>query len=516
VAFGWSASAGAQDGRPDCPAVTLSEEVSECRSAEEIASLEASERLYAEGLEHFWEGVKQSQNEEFTKALEKFTEASKGKCPYYMAVYYLGVTYGKLGCYDKAVRPLEKALQLVEKLPRQPGKTVASHPGFAVIHQDLAVAYHRTKNYEAARTHFDEALQADPQNDLIFYNKGLHSYAAENYPDALASLQGAKETAKVTLPPDRRDRIDTLAQQVQETQERRRRWGLRFGVGSGFDSNVILQPDEGPTVGQISNQDDFRFAFTVGGTLNLLPRSETSSTFLMTNYDFYQSLYTDLDDFNLQAHQFRLTGGWTPLEDLTLEVEGGTNYYRLGNDDYLHELYAMPALGYFVQPWTYTALSYRITNQNYLFSFFDPVRDGLRQELTVRQYFLTKPRDFRRFFFVGYQYVNNNPSLRAGNDFQYQGNLVEVGASFPVPVIEDMSVDLSYSFRTNDYTFANSRTNFTRARDDDIHDISVIFRKRLSKLLEVNVSYFGAFSDSNIGVFAYERHIISVALQVTY
>jgi hypothetical protein len=461
--------------------------LAECRtttSSEDAAALEESERLYHEGLGAF-------RDQRYGEALQQFAQATKKRCSYHMAVYYLGLTYGKLGCYQQAIRPLEQALVLMEKLPTQAGKSTASHPGVAAVYHDLAVAHARLGHHQEAAIHFGKAEAADAKDGLLPDNNGVYSYRAEDYAATRAAIEREKQ-----------------ARQVQK------RWQLRVGIGTGFDSNVILQPDDGPTVGQISDKDDFRFTFSAGGKFDWWRNDIAHVT---TDYDFYQSLYTDIDKFDLQAHRFRLIGGWQYSDDLFLEAEGGTNYYRLGDDDYLHEFYGMPSLGYFPCSWAYTAVSYRLIDQNYLFTFFDPARNGLRQELAVRQYFLwKKPKDFNHWIFIGYQHVINNPSLRVGNDFQYTANLFEVGVRTPIPIVAGASAELVYSFRSNDYTFAHSRTNFKRARDDDIHDISLILRKRLSPYVTINVSYFGTLNDSNISVFEYDRHMLSVGVQLTY
>jgi hypothetical protein len=157
-------------------------------------------------------------------------------------------------------------------------------------------------------------------------------------------------------------------------------------------------------------------------------------------------------------------------------------------------------------------VSYRLTNQNYLISFFDPARDGWHWEAAVRQYVLLN--EFSQYIFFGYQHDRDLPSLSVGNDFQYHAHQFEVGVR--TPLLRDMSTELTYFFRDENYTFANSRTNFTKARSDNTHSLFFLVRKPLTPYLDVTVSYIAMFNDSNIDDFQYDRHIISLGLQLAY
>jgi Flp pilus assembly protein TadD len=482
-----------------------------------------SQRLYTAGIIPF-------QAQRYEEALELFRQAVEADPQDYLAVYYLGVTQGKLGRPAESVPYLEKVLEL--------------RPEFFPARQDLAVAYYHLQRYRDALRHLVEAQRARPQNGLIHYYKGLCYYRLAERTAAVTSLTRAAELEQFIRPkahyylgltyleeeklaealqafqtaasesPDTNvafsavDFIREINEQLQR-QRAEKPWELRLAVGSQFDSNVVLLPDRGPALGQITDEEDFRFTFSVGGRLDLW---RTPSTYLMGDYNLYQTVHTDLDDFDLQAHLFRLIGGWSLSPSLNVGLEGGTNFFRVGDDDYLHEIYGMPFMGFFLRRWAYTYLSYRLTNENYLASFLDPARDGLGQTVAVRQYFLLE--GFDRYFFLGYQYSIDNPSLHLGNDFQYKGNQAEVGMLTPAPF--DTLVETTYFFRNEDYSFANSRTAFTRSRDDDVHDILVILRKKLTSFLEINVSYLGRINNSNIGDFKYKRHIASLGFQVVF
>jgi tetratricopeptide (TPR) repeat protein len=497
-------------------------------------ALEESQRLYTEGLIYFRQGEEASRNvpgtgtTSYQKALGLFQSAVGTDPPYYMAEYYLGLTYGKLGQYKDALPHLERALRLLQDMPApRPGLV---RPGHAAIHQDLAVTYYHLEKYEDALQHLREAetiLKLWPEarevdRGLLFYYRGLSHYRLAQYAEALTALEEAKKTGD-TLSSATVEFIDKLIEQTQEAQRQSKRWELRIGVGGGFDSNVILQPERGPAFGQITDESDFRVTYSLEGKFDFW---RTPSVSLTGSYNFYQTVYTEIRGFDLQAHQFRLTGAWSPGKDLTLGLQGGTNYFRLGDNDYLHEISGMPFLGYFIRPWTYSYLSYRLTNENYLSAVFDPERDGLYHELTARQYFLLgKDRTFERYFFIGYQFSIDNPNLRLGNDFQYHGNQAEVGLELPAfsKTPWETILELSYLFRNEDYTFPNTRSvpPLSRERNDDTHRIFLQLRKPLPSVsplwnVEVYVSYLATINDSNLDVFEYHRHVGSAGIQIIF
>lgn len=485
---------------------------------------EKSQQLYAAGLVPFHKG-------RYEEALALFQQAATADSQDYLAVYYVGLTYGKLGRYTESLPHLEK--------------TVGLRPNFAPARQDLGVAYYQVQRYPEALAQLRVAERLTPTNGLVHYYSGLSAYRVKEHAAAQASLQRAAELDPALryraqyylglswLAAGRRDKavqafqvaasesprteVAGYAQQrIEEITEGRhqgrpeKRWNVRLGLSSQFDSNVLLQPDdEGVLLGRAGDGDDFRFTFFAGGQVDLW---QGASTYLRSQYDFYQTVQVELSEFDFQTHLFRLTGGWSPTSFLTVGLEGGTHYFRLGGDSYLHEYYGMPFVGLSPLSWAYTYLSYRLLDQNYLTTVFDPIRSGLFQTAMARQYFLL--HGFERYLFVGYQYTEEDPRLRAGNDFQRQGNAGEVGGRTPSPF--GTALEALYSFRRDEYTFFNSRTAFTQAREDDRHSIYFILRKPLTPRVEVNVSYLGAVNNSNIADFEYDRHIGSVGFEVGF
>lgn len=502
-----------------------------------LASEETSERLYVQGLVPFSEG-------DYSTALKRFQKAVDEPQPYALAVYYLGLTFGKLGEYNKAIPHFNKALTLLAREP-------LDKKGFLSAHLDLAAAYYHLERYKDGLYILEKAEEIDPDNGLTYYYRGLcysglkdydaaiqslnkaaeldtgllaqqadyhrsHVHLAKgDFDNALEALQGIVETAPDTRLADiASDRIKQLSAQIQRKKPAKP-WEIRFGIGGGYDSNVILDPNNAPGAGQISDEQDSGAIFKLGGTVDFWRRP---SGYFTGNYDFYQSLHGTLKDYDVQAHHVQLTTGWSPDPVFNMGLQGGMNYYFLGSDKYLLEFSGMPFIGFFIHPDFYTQILYQYTDQDYLAPVFDKIRDGKRQEVSIREYFLMD--QFDSYLSLGYRYDMEDPDSDAGDDFQYHGHSLEL--SVIVPTFWETILELGYTFHKRNYSFLNSRSNFNKKRDDSEHDFLVTLSKPLPFLesfdtyMEANISYRGTINNSNINIFEYDRHIVTVNLEFVY
>jgi hypothetical protein len=172
----------------------------------------------------------------------------------------------------------------------------------------------------------------------------------------------------------------------------------------------------------------------------------------------------------------------------------------------------MPYLGAYSAPYSYTAISYRLGFEDYLVPFYAGVRDGLVHELRLQHSFLFK--EFDQFVYGGYQFNRGNPSNQAGNDFEFDGHQIEVGAR--TPIISNAVLEGFYYFRMDNYAFPNSRDPLKRRRDDDIHQFQVLIRKPVAETVVMILTYRGRINHSNIDAFDYTRHIVSLGIQLEF
>ncbi len=507
-----------------------------------------------EAARSYVQGIEALNRNDLNRALAAFREAASENSPlaaegrpYYPALYYLGVTYGLLQRHQDSVEVLERAAARAGS-PAQ--------VGFAEARLALARGYYHLGQYPRALdvlAQLEAALNGNEPGGTgrleqaeIDYLKGMCRYARGDPDGARDSLRAValspalpRVTRSLTrqglpLPQQVLQRISAGVPHERAValprQERRpeprsapdSRWGLRFRGGAQYDSNLVLQPD-GPTAGVVTDESDLGGYVGGEGEFNLYrPR-------LRGIYSFYQTFSQDFslggarpnrESINLQAHDLRLSSWWNPTVAVTVGVEGHVRYLRLGGDGYLREIAAVPFAAFRYGGRYLSRVDYRIADANY-FTFFDPERDGRRQQVRFRQYLLMG--DGRRQLFGGFAYLRESPdfrepqtSRRSGfpNDYVHTGYELELGARSRLGA--GMLIDAVYSYADLDYRFRNSRTRFSgdpRARADGRHRVLVRLRRGLTDSWVATFGYLGVLNDSNIADFAYGRHILSFGFE---
>lgn len=108
--------------------------------------------------DYYTKGVNQSNNKNYTKALDYFLLAVKEDSNFPFAWDNLGYCYRQLGEYDKAIEAYKKSIEL--------------DPNHAFPIQNLAVAYTYKKEYQKAIDTFELLKKLDSENPEIYYGIG--------------------------------------------------------------------------------------------------------------------------------------------------------------------------------------------------------------------------------------------------------------------------------------------------------------------------------------------------------
>ena len=108
--------------------------------------------------DYYTKGVNQSNNKNYTKALEYFLLAVKEDSNFPFAWDNLGYCYRQLGEYDKAIEAYKKSIEL--------------DPNHSFPIQNLAVAYTYKKEYQKAIDTFELLKNLDSENPEIYYGIG--------------------------------------------------------------------------------------------------------------------------------------------------------------------------------------------------------------------------------------------------------------------------------------------------------------------------------------------------------
>ncbi len=483
---------------------------------------EQSMRLYSQGLVDFHAN-------RLHEALRRFDEAVAADPGDMYARYYRGVTRGRLNDSAGAIAdlrtvaeahtvkqaPLELGVMMVEAgeyeqaIPwLQQAQSVPTLEARASMF--LGIAQLRTGSTPAARRNFDRAEQKDPALRLpARYYRGVAAYQDGKWSDA---EQDFEYVAAYDPASDMGREAAAFLQKIRSGDYSR--WEVYGVFGLQYDSNVVLGPSNGALNDvalkelRISNQADGRGVITLGG-IYIPWRTETFE--LSGGYEFYQSLYFQLTDFNLQDHRPSMQAVVT-ADIFQFGLLGRYDYYLISDEQsFLQEATALPWVA--INEWdtARTEVFYRMRRRDFKDQTYQ-LRNAFNHEVGFRQlYSFGAPA---RYVTVGYRYDHESPINSAGNVFAYNGNQVDVGGgwSFPFGIL----TELGYAYRHEDYDSQSSVFDPPTIRKDNENLVYVTLYKQLTEYLALTAGYFGDFNDSNQPQFQYTRNVASVAAEVRF
>ena len=394
-----------------------------------------------------------------------------------------------------------------EEARRDFADAVADDPRDAAAQYGLGLALARLGRWQEAGRAFEQALDTKPdftaaREALALVSLRLGQAALDKGDQAQAGRLLDRATE---LSPRLAGRARSLIGWARTGGERPssvaasgERWGLYGAAGTGYDSNVKLDPDGAGSAA---------FTLGLGGHYDPFRRSDA---LLRLQYDFYQSLYTDAGSFDFRANEIGTTAAYLVRPSLWANLQALYAHYAVGSAAFLEEPIITPYLT-LLEPWGETQGLFRFEYRTYLDPPFQDIRNGPDYTTGVNQFIFLDPE---RFLTVGFEFENEQPRSSAGNDYRqrsYQGN---IGAYFPA--WWQTSVALSYVFRYDDYPEPNSFANFTTNRVDHEHLFFAEVSRMLTDNVRLAVAYHGTINNSNIALFEYRRSVVLASIQVVY
>lgn len=278
-------------------------------------------------------------------------------------------------------------------------------------------------------------------------------------------------------------------------------------TGFQYDSNVPLAP-RGHARGGVDDRGDVAGLLGIGGRYDLIDRDDA---LFRVEYDLYQTLHPDIDDFDFRSHRFRATGSAAITPYLWVGTQAGYSHFTLGSESYLSEPYTMPFVSWLQGRFGVAQLSWRHDWDTFLSNPFHEVRDGPTDAVAASEtvYF---PRG--RALTLGFTWGEENPSKSVGDDYElvfYQGWI-----DYTFPLWWRVQADLMYLYRYDDYTKLNSFANFTKTRSDNEHHMFASLRRPITDHLAAQLAYYGTVNPSNIQIFDYRRNVVAMVLTVSY
>lgn len=447
------------------------------------------------------------------------------------AGYYLGLTSLRLHRYTAAEERFREVLR------RHPDDARARLGlGMALYHQD------RYPEASAELTVVERTLKDEP---LLYYYAGLAAAAQQKHDQASEKfLRAGKLDPGLADDPhyQRGVALQSKGQAQQATEEFRsaveggavaaqpvrptpstalpsKRWSLNYGVSTQYDSNVVLLPGGGTLPGGISHKDDFVFVLTGNGEYRFVQNDTWTAG---VGLGLYTNFHARLSDFNVvdvgpTVYVQRRLG----LTQLRLQYT--FDNVTVGGDSYLQSNAFQPTLTIPESDRTFTQVFARYQYKDFK-TFRDdqlgrPVnqtRDGINWMLGAMQYW--RFADDRGHVRVGYTLdmdrTGGGETAQVGvpsnGDWSYTGHRLSIGGGYQ-PVAAT-TLQLAFDYYRQSYSNANSFSPDLEKRKDNVYQLTGTAIRDLNSWLWLAFQYSLTRDQSNVEVFDYTRHIVSLTL----
>jgi tetratricopeptide (TPR) repeat protein len=399
------------------------------------------------------------------------------------------------------------------------------------------VAYH-TGRYGEAHGYLEQAVAADPEDDEAYYQLGLVLEKLGRWDEAATAFARAAALERARRTREQAEGVPTPVPEFEKvapidevTRARRpelfKRWDVRASTGVEYDSNVRLAP------GSVSDRDDVGIILSAGGRYDLLSRA---NALFRVEYDMYQVWHPNIRELDFQSQRPRGTASYGFRPNLWAGVQGGYDYFRLGDESYLGEPFVLPFISYLHGGRGLTQITFRWGDGTYFSPPFEDLRDGTTMNVGATHTFYWPGA---KYLTLGYEYGREDPSPRfvrgpvtatgpsfcradgsssatlpCPRDFENFYNQVSIAAGFQA--WWKTTVDVMYVYRYYEYTEANSVAGFRKRRYDNENQFFVQVMRPINANVRVAVAYLGTVNPSNLDLYDYDRNVVSGTVQVVY
>ena len=426
-----------------------------------------------------------------------------------------GKALSESGQHEEAVRAFQQAIQ--------------KDPGSEDAYLGLGNSHYELESYEAAADAFRYVLKTNPNNSTALFYLGLSLVQQKKYAESipyfekagaldpdfkqlslfyvgrahseLGDLEEASDTwrqaIKVNPSTDIARKTGTLVKKLTQKKSKKP-WSVSMSTGIEYDDNVTVSlQDLASGIGDTAN------IFEFSGDYKLL---KTKKFELEVGYDFYQSLYHDLSEFDLQSHVFSLGGGYK-FENFDVDLFTNYNRTTLGGEDFLESYAFAPQIGFFPSERWYALIGYSYEDSHF---FTDSTRDGQSHSLGMDHFvFFMKGKSYLLF---SYRVENKNTHA---DEFTYVGHYGALGIKVPLPIWNQKGAfKLTYRYFYKDYRDITPSLN--RERRDLRHTIQVGLSQPLCEWLQLNLNYEFIDSVSNLQQIDFTENITSLSLSVAF
>jgi tetratricopeptide (TPR) repeat protein len=467
----------------------------------------------------------------YEESVQELTQALAAKPDDAGAMHYLGVALGRLGRYAEAEAFLLKArkgdpyddkvyfdLGVVEyRLEKYTealrafdlAESVDDVNG-AMIHYYQGLALHRLREYERAAPRFLRAVSLAPELGLTaHYYAGVGRYRLGRWDEAADQFNRAIQI-------DPSSKVAASAQQFLAAMgahtEKGKRWHISLRPAYQYDSNVALLTKDSALPSGISDKSDRRFVLYAKAGLQV---AETEQGGLDVGYAFYQSLHSRLSNFDVQNHEADASITFNRNRPKRLHLPYSFNYARVGGDTFSFSHTLKPTLVVRRSPSVSRRFQVGVERNDFSNTLFFPLndeRDGTRYLAGISQSGTLAGRGQIQ---AGYEYSQNETGdTPTEDDWAYQGHAAS--GVLRMPAWGGIWMDLLADYKLHRYQHANSVSSTGDRRVDRIQGYTATLSRAVAGRVTLALQYLFNRNQSNIEVFDYDRHVISVIVSADF
>lgn len=454
-------------------------------------------------------GIELFQQEKYEKALKLLLEAIDKEPGLPEAHLFLGLTYSKLARSAEALSALQKASELDPQNP--------------AIYLNLGITHYSISQFEAALNNLERALELDLDDasvqlftglswlaleenaeaigffnqarkldsefeELALFNVGLAYFKMESFEAAKTYFQQVIQSAPNSETAE--DAIEFL-EIIKNQQRAKRLWSVYANVGWKYDNNVVLEEQD-----VIADEEDTTVFYNVGGALKFY----TNNNFgIKLGYDFYQSLFDDLPQFDYQSH-YGFASAYYESGKWDFGLNYSLNYNFLDRKDFLAINNLTPRVGFAPKPNMYTSLSYSYQDKNFL---SDNSRDGPNHSMGFNQFLFFMEN--KAFALVGYRMSLEDTQ---SSEFDYIGHSANAGLKVPLSSLVTSNLNYYYNFQN----YKNVTASIGERRFNESHTFQVIFKIPVFDDMDLKLDLKRVLSNSNLRTSDYDQKVIQIGL----
>ncbi|MEQ1865178.1 MAG: hypothetical protein ABL996_11100 [Micropepsaceae bacterium] len=292
-------------------------------------------------------------------------------------------------------------------------------------------------------------------------------------------------------------------------------WWLDLEGGVEYDDNVAVNQnidENGDKIDASSGSSDVAATFEVDAGYKLI---DTDDSRVELGYNFFQSLYQDLNEFNYTEHSPSLNA-WTKVDGIKLGFTYSYMNASLDNDFFLEQHILSPSIAGYLTEQIYVSAFYRYADKNY--NRLDSRRDAQTQQPGGDVFYYWDKAN-RGYVSAGASYTIEDTDITPVDypSYGYDGVSLRAAVQIPFDAFERKArLRLAYAFQNRDYDELTSLPLPGGKREDERHTARVKLEVDVMSNLKAIGEYRFIDRNSNLLTADYQENIASAALRYSF